>query len=154
MKKIILTTAALFAISIASAQFRVGAHVGIPTGDIKDFSSVNLGADVAYTWSAAEGLDVGIATGYTSYLGKDGGDAIGFIPVAATAQITLTNNWFIGADLGYGIGVNPDGVDSGFMYQPKLGYQIEKTGIYVAYKGIALDGFNVSSVNLGVSFKL
>lgn len=157
MKKIILTAAAIFAFGFANAQsgaFKLGAHVGLPTGDIKDFSSVNLGADVAYTWSVAEGLDAGITTGYTSFLGKDGADAVGFVPVAATAQFTLENKMFIGADLGYGIGVNPDGVDSGFLYQPKIGYQMEKAGLYIAYKGISLDGFTVSSVNLGVSFKL
>lgn len=157
MKKIILTAAAIFAFGFANAQsgaFKLGAHVGLPTGDIKDFSSVNLGVDVAYTWSVAEGLDAGITTGYTSFLGKDGADAVGFVPVAATAQFTLENKMFIGADLGYGIGVNPDGVDSGFLYQPKIGYQMEKAGLYIAYKGISLDGFTVSSVNLGVSFKL
>lgn len=157
MKKIILTTAAIFAFGFANAQsgaFKLGAHVGLPTGDIKDFSSVNLGVDAAYTWSVAEGLDAGIATGYTSYLGKDGFDAVGFIPVAATAQFTLTNNWFIGADLGYGIGVNPSGVDSGFLYQPKFGYQMEKAGVYVAYKGISVTGGTYSSINLGINFKL
>lgn len=157
MKKIILTAAAIFAFGFANAQsgaFKLGAHVGLPTGDIKDGSSVNLGADLSYTWSVAEGLDAGITTGYTSYLGKDDADAVGFIPVAATAQFTLTNNWFLGVDLGYGIGVNPDGVDSGFLYQPKFGYQMGNTGLYVAYKGIALDGVTASSVNLGVNFKL
>ena len=157
MKKIILTTAVLFAFGFANAQsgaFKLGAHVGLPTGDIKDFSSVNLGADLAYTWSVAEGLDAGITTGYTSYLGKDGFDAVGFIPVAATAQFTLTNNWFIGVDLGYGIGAS-DNNDGGFLYQPKFGYQMEKAGVYVAYKGISVDGGGTfSSVNLGVNFKL
>ncbi|AOZ98236.1 MULTISPECIES: hypothetical protein [Flavobacterium] len=156
MKKIILTTAAIFAFGFANAQsgaFKLGAHVGLPTGDMKDISSVNLGADLAYTWSVAEGLDAGITTGYTTYLGKDGWDDASFIPVAATAQFTLTNNWFIGADLGYGIGVN-DGNEGAFMYQPKFGYQMEKAGLYVAYKGFSKDGFTVSSINLGVNFKL
>lgn len=158
MKKIILTTAAIFAFGFANAQsgaFKLGAHVGLPTGDIKDGSSVNLGADLAYTWSVAEGLDAGIATGYTAYLLKKDipGDTPSFIPVAATAQFTLTNNWFIGADLGYAIGVS-EGNDGGFLYQPKFGYQMEKAGLYVAYKGISADGGTFSSINLGVNFKL
>lgn len=157
MKKIILTAAAVFAFGFANAQsgaFKLGAHVGIPTGDIKDFSSVNLGADLAYTWSVAEGLDAGITTGYTTYLGKDELEDVGFIPVAATAQFTLTNNLFLGVDLGYGIGVNPSGLDGGFLYQPKFGYQMNNTGLYVAYKGISVDGGTYSSVNFGVNFKL
>lgn len=137
--------------------------MGLPTGDIKDISSVNLGADLAYTWSVAEGLDVGIATGYSNYLGKtadmDGfgsfkAEDSGFIPIAATGQITLTNNLFIGADLGYAIFTGSDSSDRGFYYQPKFGYQMNITGIYVAYKGISVDGGTFSSVNQGVNFKL
>ncbi|GEC71850.1 hypothetical protein SAMN05443543_105261 [Flavobacterium flevense] len=167
MKKIILTAAALFAFGFANAQsgsFKLGAHVGLPTGDIKDFSSVNLGADVSYTWSVAEGLDVGIATGYSNYLGKtvdvEGfgsfkAEDSGFVPIAATGQITLTNNLFVGADLGYAIFTGSDnGSDGGFYYQPKFGYQMNVTGIYVSYKGISVDGATFSSVNLGVNFKL
>ncbi|MEY2868215.1 MAG: hypothetical protein RIR01_639 [Bacteroidota bacterium] len=157
MKKIILTAVAIFAFGFANAQsgaFKLGAHVGLPTGDIKDWYSVNLGADLSYTWNVAEGLDAGITTGYTAYLGKDGVDAAGFIPVAATAQFTLENKMFIGADLGYGIGVNPSGNDGGFLYQPKIGYQMENAGLYVSYKGISVDGGTFSSVNLGVNFKL
>jgi hypothetical protein len=165
MKKIILTAAAIFAFGFANAQsgaFKLGAHVGLPTGDIKDGYSVNLGADLAYTWSVAEGLDAGITTGYTTYLGKkvdvEGFGSFkpedaAFVPVAATAQFTLTNNWFLGVDLGYAIGIN-EGNDGGFLYQPKFGYQMGGTGVYVAYKGISNDGATASSVNLGVNFKL
>lgn len=97
MKKITLTIAAVLAFGFANAQdgkFKVGAHVGLPMGDIKDVSSVNLGADVAYVWNVADKFSAGVTTGYTSYLGKDysetvygttytvKGDAVGFIPVA------------------------------------------------------------------------
>lgn len=158
MKKIILITAAVFAFGFVNAQdggFKIGAHVGLPTGDIKDLSSVNLGVDAAYTWKVAKGFDAGITTGYTTYLAKSGyGDAVGFIPVAVTAQLTLMDNWFLGADLGYGIDVS-NGDGGGFLYQPKLGYQMDNIGIYVAYKGISVDGgMTDSSVNLGVNFKL
>ena len=167
MKKIILTAAAIFAFGFANAQsgaFKLGAHVGLPTGDIKDGYSVNLGADLAYTWSVAEGLDAGITTGYTTYLGKkvdvEGFGSFkpedaAFVPVAATAQFTLTNNWFLGVDLGYAIFTGSDNSsDGGFYYQPKFGYQMGGTGLYVAYKGISVDGGTFSSVNLGVNFKL
>lgn len=156
MKKIVLTVAAVFAFGFANAQeggFKIGAHVGLPMGDIEDFSSVNLGVDLAYTWKVADGFDAGIVTGYTSYLGKDGADAVGFIPLAATGQFAISDSWFLGADLGYGIGAS-DGNDGGFLYQPKLGYQTEKMEVYAGYKGISVDGGTFSSINLGVNFKL
>ncbi len=156
MKKIILSIAVLLVCGFANAQdggFKVGAHIGLPLGDIKDFSSLNLGADVAYTWKVADKFDAGIVSGYTSYLGKDGFDAVGFIPVAATAQYSIAANMFLGADLGYGIGASSDN-DGGFLYQPKIGYQTDTMEVYVSYKGISVDGGTFSSVNLGVNFRL
>jgi hypothetical protein len=158
MKKIILTAAAVFAFSFANAQdggFKLGAHVGLPMGDIKDFSSLNIGADVAYVWKVADSFDAGITTGYTTYLGKDGADATGFIPVAATGQYAIADNLFLGADLGYAVYAgSEDGAKGGFLYQPKFGYKAEKMELYLGYKGISQDGGTFSSVNIGVNYKL
>ncbi|WPR70046.1 hypothetical protein SLW70_08790 [Flavobacterium sp. NG2] len=165
MKKIILTIAGVFAFGFVNAQsgsFKVGAHVGLPTGDIKDWYSLNLGADVAYVWSVSDKFQAGVTTGYTTYIGKTfdlpGGGSFkpenaSFIPIAATAQFGIATDWFLGADLGYAIGVN-DGNDGGFLYQPKIGYHGDTFEVYFGYKGIANDGSTASSVNVGVNFKL
>ena len=178
MKKIILTAAAVFALTFANAQakkeskggdseggFKMGINVGLPLGNIKDAYSLGLGVDLAYLWPISEGFQLGVTTGYAHYLGKtqdyDTGfgivsvktDAAGFVPVAATAQYSLTENFFLGADLGYAIGVSPSGNNGGFLYQPKVGYQMDKIGIYAGYKGISVTGGTFSSVNLGVNYK-
>ncbi|NRT15300.1 hypothetical protein HNP99_001647 [Flavobacterium sp. 28A] len=174
MKKIILTVAAVFAFGFANAQdgqFKVGAHVGLPMGDIKDGSSLNLGADVAYLWNVTDKFKAGTTTGYSSYLGKTvkedvnfGGfgsfgsienktDASGFIPVAATAQYSLSDKFFVGTDLGYAIYVGKGEGDGGVYYQPKFGYQTEKIELYAGYKGISVDGATFSSLNLGFNYK-
>jgi hypothetical protein len=156
MKKIVLSIAAMLVFGFTYAQegrFKLGAHVGLPIGDIKDFSSVNLGADVAYLWKVADKFDAGIVSGYTSYLGKDGFDAVGFIPIAATAQYSISDSMFLGADIGYGIGASSDS-DGGFLYQPKIGFQTDMMEVYAAYKGISVNGGSFSSFNLGVNFKL
>jgi len=167
MKKIILTAMAVFAFSFANAQekkadnaggFKLGAHVGLPMGDIKDYNSLNLGADVAYVWNVADKFNAGIASGYTTYLGKtiSGIDvpASGFIPVAATAQYSVTDSLFLGADLGYAVYAgNQDGAEGGFYYQPKFGFQTEKIEVYAGYKAISQTGMTASSVNLGFNYK-
>ena len=168
MKKVLFAAVAVFAFGAANAQdggFKAGLHAGLPMGDIKDASSLNLGLDVAYTWSVGEGFEAGITTGYTTYLGKTetvdfgGGlsaeidyEDVSFVPVAATAQYSFTDNLFIGADLGYAVGVSED-TDGGFLYQPKFGYQTESFQAYLGYKGISLDGGTASSLNVGVAFK-
>jgi hypothetical protein len=164
MKKIILTAAALFSFGFANAQdgnFKVGLHSGLPVGDIKDFSSLNLGADLAYVWNLGDKFSAGVTTGYSNYLGKtfDLGEFgsfksedTGFIPVAATGQYLISDKLFLGADLGYAIFTESENSDGGFYYQPKFGYQAEKFEFYAAYKGISVDGGSFSSVNLGFNF--
>ena len=161
MKKIILAAIAVCAFSFANAQnggFKLGAHIGLPMGDFKDACSLNLGADVAYVWKVSDKFDAGVTTGYTTYLGKTISGfkvpSAGFIPVAATAQYAIANNLFLGADLGYAIYAGSGSGDGGFLYQPKFGYKAEKVEVYVGYKGISSNGATLSSVNLGVNFKL
>ncbi len=157
MKKIILSVALVFVFGFANAQsgkFKLGAHLGLPMGDIKDISSLNLGVDAAYVWNVAENFSAGIASGYTNYSGKSGFDSVGFIPIAATGQFSLSKSMFLGADLGYGIYVGSGSGDGGFYYQPKLGYQTEKFEVYLGYKGISVDGGTFSSLNVGFNYKL
>ena len=167
MKRIILAVIAVMVFGLANAQdghFKVGAHVGVPLGDAGDAFSVNIGADVAYLWNVADKFSAGVTTGYTAYLAKSqnydfgmgpvkmkGNDA-GFIPLAGTAQYSISDNLFIGGDLGYAIYVGSGNSGGGYFYQPKFGYQNEKIELFAAYKGISDDG-TLSSINLGFNYK-
>ena len=164
MKKVIFAAVAVFAFSFSNAQdgaLTVGAHVGLPMGDIDESFSLNAGVDVAYMWSIDDKFQVGATAGYTTYTAKERtigpikikGDNISFIPVAASAQYLLADKFFVGADLGYAIaaGENKDG---GLYYQPKLGYNADAFQVFVGYKGISVDDSTAASVNLGFIYKL
>jgi hypothetical protein len=157
MRKIILSVLAVFAFGAAQAQdggFKAGLNLGLPMGDIKDAYSFTVGVDVAYMWSVADKFQAGVSLGYAHYMAKeDFIDDAGFLPIAATAQYSLSDNFFIGADLGYAVGMSPSGNDGGFLYQPKVGYQTEKYEIFAGYKGISVDGGTFSSVGLGFNYK-
>lgn len=160
MKKLFFTAVAVLAFGFANAQegsFKGGVHFGLPMGDIKDAYSLNAGLDLAYMWNIADKFSAGVTTGYDYYSGKTVGgvkfDAAGFVPVAGTAQYAFTENIFGGVDLGYAIGVAPSGIESGFLYQPKVGYQTEKFEVYAGYKGIAVTGGAFSSIGLGFNYK-
>lgn len=167
MKRFFLSVIAIMAFGFANAQdgnFKVGAHVGLPLGDFKDAYSVNLGVDVAYLWKITDKFSAGATTGYSVFLAKTyrydngytsfelKGSAAGFIPVAATAQYSIMDNLFVGADLGYAVYVGDGNESGGFLYQPKVGYQNEKIELYAAYKAISNDG-TFSSLNLGFNYK-
>lgn len=159
MKKLFLVGAlALFgAMNAQTGNFKVGAHVGLPTGDIADFSNFVLGVDVAYMFPVSENFDLGLSTGYSAFLGKTISGfkipTLSLIPIAANATYKFTPEFSIGTDLGYGF-VSWDGEsDGGFYYQPKLTYTFQdKNGVYLGYQGVSKDGVTFSSVNLGYTY--
>lgn len=121
---------------------------------------MNLGIDATYLWNINDQFSAGVSSGYTMYTSKTYTGQFGtmqrstkqdFVPVAGTAQYSFSENWFLGADLGFAINVYGD-LDRGILYQPKFGYQTKKIELFASYKGIA-DEYTVSSLNIGFNYK-
>jgi len=163
MKKLFMIAAmAVFGFSSAQEGFKLGAHIGIPVSDAGDASSFNLGLDGAYMWNVGSGFDLGVATGYTHFIGKNNNgfkvDDFGFIPVAVAGKYRFSGAPVsIGLDLGYGISTK-DGIDGGLYYQPKVAYNFSQGELYLGYQGVNSKigpwDFGVGSVNLGYNFFL
>lgn len=159
-KSISLFVIVIMSIYGANAQeFNLGLNVGLPTGDIKDAYTLNIGVEVNYLWNVSEEFDAGISAGYSHFLGDTIGgfdiEDAGFLPIAAAGRFNVSEDFIIGADLGYAVGISPDGNDGGFYYAPKLQYGVSETlDIVLAYKGISVDGGTFSSINLGIEFGL
>lgn len=159
---ILLIMMSLFGLNQMNGQtnLRFGVNGGIPVGDAADFTTFQIGADAAYLYDFMNSVELGGLIGYSHYFGDEveaGGvsfdaDDVQFLPLAITGRLTMLS-FFAGADLGYAIGLN-DGNDGGFYYRPKIGYNFMMLGIILSYSGVARDGNNVSSVNLGVEFGL
>lgn len=160
-KSFFIVLIALFFISSAFSQsnFRIGVNAGVPIGDVEEFTTFQLGADIAYLYPVSNLFSLGGLVGYSRYFGDDISTTFGtmtvddfsFIPLAATARFGFANSLFVGGDLGYAIGID-DGNDGGFYYRPKIGYSFGPVAVMASLAGIAVDGGDVSSVNLGVEF--
>lgn len=165
MKKLIFALTVFLVLGVYSlqAQWKLGVHAGVPVGDefVKEAFSFNAGADVAYLFGVADVLEVGPMLGYMHYFGDSGEedgfewevDDAQFLPIAASGRVSLGATVFVGADLGYAVGMN-DGNDGGFFYRPKLGFGIAAVNIIGSYSGVSMDGGTVSSVNVGIEFGL
>ncbi|TYB72617.1 outer membrane beta-barrel protein [Bizionia gelidisalsuginis] len=165
MKKIILCAAvAVFGFLSVSAQgqFKVGANIGLPVGDFSDFYSLSAGLDVAYLVDVSDQFKVGAATGFMNVFGEDLETTFGeftvtaeaedaqFVPLAAAARFMASDNFYVGADLGYAIAVDSEG-EGGLYYRPRVGYNFtEMIGVNLSYTGISNDGNSLNSVGLGV----
>jgi hypothetical protein len=157
MKRILLSALAVFAFATMSAQdFNAGLNVGLPIGDAGDAYTFNITLDVSALWEVSESFDAGVATGLSYNLGDEIAgfsidDAI-FLPIAAAGRFAVSEDFTLGADLGYALGLAPDGNDGGFYYAPRVQYGVsDALDIVLSYRGVSDDGsFDV--INLGVEF--
>ena len=165
MKKVMVTMALLLSGLAAQAQegLSLGGHVALPVGDAADFSGFSIGIDAVYLWGVADSFDAGAATGLTNAFGKseDFGsgvtvdyDDVQFLPLAAAGRFHASDQFILGVDLGYAIGLN-DGNDGGFYYRPQVGYALsDLLQLTLSYTGISLDGGTWSTIGLGILYRL
>ena len=165
MKKLLLLAAiAVFGFGSMNAQsFAVQLNGALPSGDASDGYTFGLQLSAAYLFEVAEGVEVGPSAGVYHFFG-DELEVLGmtfpiddatFIPIGATGRVGLGEAFQIGADLGYGLGVAPDGNDGGFYYKPFVGYAVsEAISIVAGYAGVSVDGGTFSSINAGIEFGL
>ena len=165
MKKLILVAGLLMFGFTAMAQngLRAGVNLGLPIGDAGDITSFSIVLDLGYLWEVSEDFQAGVTTGYSHSFGADidfgplgtvEGDDIQFLPIAASGRFNLSEDFSLGADVGYAIGIN-DGNDGGFYYSPRIAYGVSQSvDIVGAYRGITRDGSSFDIISLGVEFGL
>ena len=164
MKKLLLVAAiAVFGLSSVNAQnFNGGISLGLPIGDAGDAWTFNVTLDVNYLWDAGENFKAGVATGFSHSFGDSIDTGFGtfdvedaqFLPLAGAARFAVSEEFTLGADLGYAIGIS-EGNDGGFYYSPRAQYSLsEALDIVLAYRGVSLDGGSFDVLTLGVEFGL
>jgi hypothetical protein len=147
----------------AQGDFNVGINAGLPIGDVSDSYTFALGLEVNYLFEVSDDFQVGPSVSYASYFG-DSVELLGtsfdvdnasFLPIAAAARFNASEDFVLGADLGYALGLAPDGNDGGFYYRPMVGYNLgENFMLQATYSGVSVDGGSFGNVGLGGVFKL
>ena len=144
----------------AQGDLKVGVNAGLPTGDAGDAWGFNVTLDVNYLWEAGDNFKAGVATGFSHSFGKSIDTGFGsfdvedaqFLPLAGAARFAVSDEFTLGADLGYAVGIS-DGNDGGFYYAPRVQYSISETlDVVLSYRGVSLDGGSFDVLNLGVQF--
>ncbi|MAP81196.1 MAG: hypothetical protein CL526_08915 [Aequorivita sp.] len=164
MKKLLLFVAVVV-LSFTTAQsqsLNLGVSAALPVGDSADGYTFGAQADFSYLFEINESFHVGPMASLLYYNGDEMDipgvgtfevDSALFLPIGGSARFLL-EEFFFGADLGYGIGLSPDGNDGGFFYRPKVGYDFGSLAAILSYSGVSMDGGTFSSVNIGVEFGL
>lgn len=165
MKKLLVLAAiAVFGFGTMNAQsFAIQVNGALPSGDVADGYSFGAQLSAAYLFEVTEGVKIGPSAGVLHFFGSDIEllgvtfpiDDATFVPIGATGRVMLGDAFAIGADLGYGLGVAPDGNDGGFYYKPMVMYAVsEAINIVAGYAGVSVEGGTFSSINAGIEFAL
>ena len=156
-----------FGLSNVNGQnsFNLGIGLGLPLGNAGDTHIITVNLDASYLWELSEQFDAGIASGFLNSFGDSediGGGVImidtpdvSFIPIAGSARYNISEEFVVGTDLGYAVGINPDTNDGGFYYAPRIQFNTSDfLSIVAAYRGVSVDGgsFDNLSVGLELSF--
>ena len=162
MKKLFLSLSFIAIAFTANAQFtpNLVLTAGLPVGDVEESTSFALSADLYFMKPVNESFDIGVTTGYTIYLGKDYNNGVieyeadnaSYLPLAGAFRFGLSEDFSIGADLGYAFGLS-DNTDGGFYYKPVVGFNIgDSSQLMLSYQGISEDGFTPNYIGLGFAF--
>lgn len=143
--------------------FKLEGSLGIALGDYSNATVFGLGADLLYLYDITGSFQLGPSVGYQTYFGRgtslppamSGGRKadIQFLPMALTSRYYFFDELFLGADFGYGLGLN-QGNEGGFLYKPKIGFSFGLISIILSYTGVVgeFDTFNSVSIGFEAAF--
>ncbi len=177
MKRLLLIFCAAFTVSNVSAQaLETSLSAAFAVGTGSNFTKAGFMAEVGFMPKIAPKVQIGGQVGFLLLPGAEveSGNLIdvnpspnqNFISVAAAARIDIAKGFKVQADLGYAFGVNktnqfssPFGIPienvNGFYYSPKVLYQLaERFLVMLAYRGIALDGFEWQVITFGLTLRI
>ena len=162
MKKLItLLVVGLLGIYGMNAQtgFSAGINSGIPTGDISDQATLNLGLDLAYLTGEDEGLRYGATVSYSRFLGDEIDSGVGtiefddfsFIEIKATGEYDFSEMFYGSASVGYALAAEGE-QDGGLVYQPAVGVKFDMLKVFGFYKSVTVSGGSFDNFGVGIGY--
>ncbi len=160
MKKLLLIALCFVAFQFTQAQEKpisVDATVGLPMGDVDDFSNLYVGVNFTYMFAeVAEDFYLGARAGYNLYLGDSDGPIsapdFDFLTLAAVGRYDFTENIFGRLDVGYAVGLE-DGADGAAFVEPRVGYYTYDFDVFAFYQNIFDSDFSFGALGVGFAYK-
>lgn len=155
MKKSIYAVAAclllmLTGIGTASAQFSVGAELGLPSGNFSYMASTGFGVSGRYEANISNNLNWTASAGYLSFAGKDYDFGGGSIPFGNTTNFNLAGGvkyYFQEANSGF---YGAADISANFLSAWGYSYNSGNGGGY----NLASQSTTVIGINPGIGYRL
>jgi hypothetical protein len=177
MKKLIFSFALLLAgLTVQGQQVReldeinddnswlkFGLNLGVPVGDLSNYSSLAFGVEAAAQFMRTDNYGLGITTGYTKYYNKDNASLDGSVSGFGAIPLGLMfryypqpSGFFAGTDVGYTFFTDFNQNDGGLYIRPQLGYHNYNFNVFAFYNQVfrATPSIDVQTVGLAVTYNL
>jgi hypothetical protein len=153
----------------SALRFGIGVEGLLPTGNLKDISNVGLGITPRLQYGVADNLALTLTSGYYNYFGKEYGNtgvktaSYGMIPVKLGIKAFVSQNIYIGAEVGAGFETKPFGALKGqdtegfakntkLIASPGIGYASQKWDVGVRYENYSGQSNNFGAVGLRIAY--
>ena len=76
-----------------------------------------------------------------------------WLPIATVLNYSVSDKLTVGSDIGYGVGLSPEGIGGGLYLRPNVRYAVgDRTSFNLNYSTISDDG-SISSFGLGLAYQ-
>lgn len=146
-------------ISSRNSWLKAGISLGAPIEKLSQQSKFAFSADLKGQFLSTPHIGVGVATGYTHYIPKEGNENFGSVPLGLFGRYYFApKGLFIGTDVGYsfqtGSGTNSKG---GVYVKPQVGYHNREWNFFGYYNGIfrgEQQGGHLQHVGVGAAYNI
>lgn len=162
MKKVIIFAFTLLSFNFYAQEsdLNIGVNVGLTNSEVKQYSSIVVSTDVSYLFYSFEDFKLGSMVSFVYFTPKFienlNVKPFMYLPVGVSVGFQLFDELcYIGADVGYAIGLSPTGDKGGVYFKPVIGYNLNNSSrINVSYSGILKSEFIYSYIGVGFSFNI
>lgn len=157
LTKFLLVLLLSSSLGFSQQAIKVGLHGGLPLDTATDNFAANIMADVDVVLYMTRKFQVGPTAGLSIFLHPnlygENADNLTFVPVGGMAQFNLSYMFAFSSDIGYGIVLSPDFINSGIYLAPK-GHVIlsENFDIVLAYRALLGNDDPISSLTIGIEY--
>ena len=153
----------------SALRFGIGVEGLLPTGNLHDISNVGIGITPRLQYGVADNLALTLTSGYYNYFGKEIGNtgiktgSYGMIPVKLGIKAFVSQNIYVGAEVGAGFETKPFGSLKGqdtegfakntkLIASPGIGYASQKWDVGVRYENYSGQSNNFGAIGLRIAY--
>lgn len=143
-----------------NADLNVGINGGVTIGNLDNVSRMAFGVDANYLFDVFDNVKLGPSVNFVYFLTEDNAgvkpDPFIYLPLGGAIRFSGENDdFYVGADGGFALGISPNGDNGGIFFKPMVGYNFnEKVSVNFFYAGIKKKKPTYGYVGIGVVFNI